>query len=164
MGFKKTVLEKSDSTSVQFLRSLVVGGIATGVDVGIAMLLTYGFSVSEQLAAAIGFIFGLAANYLLSAVWIFKKSEVTSRIGEFLVFAVIGAVGLAIKVGLITLFEHWMDIPFFNEWVFADLNKLIRNVTATVIVFIYNFAARKLILYRNKPGKTENQKKEETAK
>ena len=164
MGFKKTVLNKSDSTAIQFVRSLIVGGIATGVDVGIAMLLTYGFSINEQLSAAIGFIFGLAANYLLSAIWIFRKSEVTTRLGEFLVFAVIGVIGLAIKVGLITLFEYWMDTPFFDGWFFANLNKLIRNITATMIVFIYNFAARKLILYRNKPGKPENEKKEETVK
>lgn len=164
MGIKKAVLEKSDSTAVQFLRSLVVGGIATGVDVGIAMLLVYGFSVNEQLAAAIGFIFGLAANYLLSAVWIFKKSQVTTRLGEFLIFAVIGAVGLGIKVGLITLFENWMDKPFYDRWAFAKLNELIRNITATVIVFIYNFAARKLILYRSKPGHTENEKNKETEK
>lgn len=161
MEFKKTALEKSDSTAVQFMRSLVVGGVATGVDVGVAMLLVYGFSVSEQWAAAIGFIFGLAANYLLSAVWIFNKSRVTTRLGEFLVFAVIGVVGLAIKVGLITLFERWMDKPFFGEWIFANLNELIRNITATMIVFIYNFTARKLILYRNRP---ENRKKEETLK
>lgn len=171
MGFKKTVLERSDSTSIQFLRSLVVGGIATGVDFGIAMLLLYGFSFGtlfpnfgEQIAATIGFIFGLATNYLISAVWVFNKSQVTTRLGEFLVFAVIGAVGLAIKVGLIALFKNWMDIPFFNEWVFSKLNEAIRNITATMIVFIYNFAARKLILYRNKPGKPENEKKEETAK
>ncbi|HNX14174.1 MAG TPA: GtrA family protein [Oscillospiraceae bacterium] len=164
MGFKKAVLEKSESTAVQFVRSLIVGGIATGVDVGIAMLLVYGFSVNEQLAAAIGFIFGLATNYILSAVWIFDKSKVTTRLGEFLVFAVIGAVGLLIKVGLITLFEKLMDRPFYNDWFLNNLNELIRNITATVIVFIYNFAARKLILYRNKPGKPENEKKEETVK
>ena len=164
MGFKKTVLEKSDSTSVQFLRSLVVGGIATGVDFGIAMLLVYGFSVSEEWAAAVGFIFGLAVNYLLSALWIFRKSEVTNRFGEFLVFAIIGAVGLGVKVGLIALFKNWMSVPFFNEWIFSKLNEAIRNITATMIVFIFNFAARKLILYRNKPKKAENEKKEETTR
>ena len=164
MVHKKSVLEKSESTAVQFLRSLVVGGIATGVDVGIAMLLVYGFSINEQLAAAVGFIFGLAANYLLSAVWVFQKSRLTTRLGEFLVFSVIGVIGLGIKVGLITVFENWMDKPFFDEWAFAGLNELIRNITATVIVFIYNFAARKLILYRNKPEKTEDEEKEETAR
>lgn len=152
MGFDNITdkVKKSDKTSVQFLRSLVVGAIATGVDVGIAMLLVYALKMNEQLAAAIGFVFGLATNYFLSSLWVFEKSKVTNRLGEFLVFAVIGLVGLGLKVGLIWLFQMGMDNAFFNGWVFAKLNELIRNVVATGIVFIYNFAARKLILYRDK--------------
>ena len=156
MGFKKAVLQKSDSTKIQFLRSLVVGGIATGVDVGIAMLLIYGFSVNEQLAAAIGFTFGLVVNYLLSALWVFRKSQVTNRFGEFVVFTIIGLIGLGLKVGLITLFVRWMEMPFFDAWFFTNLNELIRNIAATMIVFIFNFAARKLVLYRYNPEKEEN--------
>ena len=161
MGFKKTVLEKSDSTSVQFLRSLVVGGIATGVDIGSFSLFFYVFAINEYVALALGFIFGLATNYFISAVWIFRKSQVTNRLGEFLLFAVIGLVGLGLKEGIYYLLLKIMDIPFFEEWVFAKLNELICNIIATMIVFIYNFAARKLILYRNKPIKSENGKKEE---
>ncbi len=157
--FKEKLLDKSDSTMIQFLRSLVVGGIATAVDIGVAMLFVYAFKMNEQLAAAIGFIFGLAVNYLLSALWIFEKSKVTNRLGEFITFAVIGAIGLAIKLGLITLFEWLMRGAYFETWVFANLNELIRNGVATVLVFVYNFAARKLILYRNntKSGEAKQQ-------
>ena len=160
MGFKKTVLEKSDSTMIQFLRSLVVGGIATGVDFGFFSLFVYAFAVNEFLSAAIGFIFGLAANYFLSAVWIFRKSQVTNRFGEFIVFAIIGLIGLGLKEGLIAIFKNLMDRSYFDEWVFAKINELVRNVCATMIVFIFNFAARKLILYRYKPEKEENKETE----
>ena len=79
---------------LQFFRYLFVGGIATVVDMGSLFALTEILSLDPKLSAAIAFVLGLAANYLLSKLLVFQANEArTNAVMEFLGYALIGLIG-----------------------------------------------------------------------
>ena len=95
MDLRKIFLEETNSTGIQFFRSLFVGGIATIADMTVMILIRELFKVPEGVAAVFGFIFGLAVNYIISTYWVFAKAKVKNRAADFIAFGVIGIIGLA---------------------------------------------------------------------
>jgi putative flippase GtrA len=136
MGLKRLLLTKSDRTLIQLIRYGFVGGCAYAVDFGALYLLTDHLYIHYLISAAIGFVLGLVTNYILSVVWVFHTRSVIDRKKEFLIFAVIGAVGL----GFNEIF-----IWFFTET--AGLHYLVSKLISTVFVFFWNFYARKKVLF-----------------
>ncbi len=157
---KELFVTPTNNGFIQFFRFVFVGGIATVVDL-LTVTLAYeicglqaaklyfiGFDVGALIASAIGFVVGLAVNYLLSVIWIFRFQNI-NRVKEFLSFAAIGIMGLIIKLVVVALLERFA----------VDLNQLIWgvlpmvtlvNAVGTMVAFIWNFAARKFILYGKK--------------
>lgn len=132
----------TDNTLIQFFRYVFVGGLATVADWGISALLFYiVFGCKYAVAAnTLSFAVGLIVNYLLSTLWIFKKSKVKSKAVEFIGFALIGLVGLLITAGVTVLFRHWlMNVTAAYQ--------IIAKVSATAISFLWNFFARKFLLF-----------------
>jgi putative flippase GtrA len=146
--FKSLFYSKTDNIFIQFFRYCFVGGLAFLVDFAVSWLL-FRFAFDETaslawLANSISFIAGLAVNYVLSTCWIFRRSNVKSKLAEFLSFAAIGVVGLLITAGITKLFEHWLSGSA------PHLFQIIAKLTATAVSFLWNFFARKLLLYSNK--------------
>lgn len=129
-------LKKSDKTSVQLFKYFFVGGIAYTVDFGSLYFLTDIAKVHYLISAAIAFTLGLITNYSLSILWVFSKRTLTNKRLEFIVFSIIGLVGLSLNEVII-----W----FFTEWI--HFHYLISKVFSTVVVFFWNFFARKKILF-----------------
>ncbi len=151
MMLKKLFVEKTDNTLVQFFRYVFVGGVAFLVDYGILMLLVELFGFYEIAANVISFIAGLAVNYALSTLWVFDESKVKNRMAEFIVFAVIGVIGMLINTGVLWLFtDIFTDINLFGHILPADKYYLIGKIAATGVSFIWNFVARKVILFSKK--------------
>ena len=95
--------------------------------------------------AALTFVIGLTVNFILSKIFVFQeKSEKTNAAGEFLTYAVIGVVGLGIKELLLWLFNIQIGWHYMLVW-----------VVSTIIVLIWNYAARRVILYRKKSGEND---------
>ncbi len=130
------LFEKSDKTSVQLFKYFFVGGIAYCADFGSLFILTDIVKVHYLISAAIAFTLGLITNYTLSIFWVFSKRTVSDKKLEFIIFSVIGLVGLALNEVII-----W----FFTET--AHFHYLISKVFSTVVVFFWNFFARKKILF-----------------
>ena len=88
-------------------------------------------------ASSLGFVAGLIFVYLLSNRWVFSRRRLRERAGtEFLVFAIIGVLGLVLTV--------------FLMWLFVDvvcIYPLIAKLITTALVLLWNFGARKIILY-----------------
>lgn len=149
----------------EIVRFVIVGGVATLVDFVIASLFQYliytssatwlilgliPITASVFVSTIMGFTFGVIVNYVLSILVVFKdvedKKKSRSIVG-FIIFVALGTIGflinLAIKeVGnMILAFEGNF---FWFAFVFAF---------ATLIVLIYNYISRKLILFR--PSKKE---------
>lgn len=127
----------TDSTLIQFVRYLFVGGAAFVVDFGSLYVLTEYVGIYYLTSAAIAFLLGLLANYLLSIFWVFSRRTLERRWLEFGIFALIGVVGL----GLNELF-----IWFFTEH--FQLYYMISKLIATALVLLWNFTARKFLLFR----------------
>ena len=138
---------ETDNTLIQFFRYIFVGGFATVIDWGSSALLFYiVFGQSHPVAAnSLSFAAGLIVNYLLSTFWIFKHSKVKSKIAEFIGFALIGVVGLLITAGVTLLFRNLLMET-------TSAYQIIGKIAATAVSFLWNFTARKVLLFSGKKG------------
>ena len=140
MTLKDLFAGKSGDLPVQVFRYLVSGGVAFLVDTGLLALLTESFGENLLLLwTALAFLAGLTVTYLFSIAWVFDNRSLKSRSAEITIFALIGLAGL----GLTELFM----------WLFtgkAGMHYLVAKIVTTVLVFIWNFTAKKTILFRSK--------------
>ena len=134
---RELFIEPTQDGGVQFFRSIFVGGTAFLTDTAILMLLK-SLGVHYLIAAAAGFIIGTALNYYLTGHFVFSALEPRmSRPFEMTVFLAISLVGLGLTELLV--------------WFFAGrlgLIVLLSKTLAAMIVYIWNFFARRYILYR----------------
>ena len=153
--FRKYVIDPPAEGKVQLARSLVVGVVATLVDMGSLVVMKEFLGLRDHtiIAATIAYILGLVTNYLLSTFWAFRGLNTKKRGVEFAVFAVISLIGLGLNNLIIMLFEKVLGPrQVFGAWLNADKYYIIGKVVATVVVFVWNFGMRKLLLYRGKPA------------
>ena len=141
---KKLFVERTDNTLIQFFRSVFVSGIATLFDFGMTAVVREVFIGNDTVFGNIfsnscGFMVGLAVNFALSCIFVFSKSKY-GRAKEFMSFALIGLVGLGIN----NLIVYLLGIIGMKTGALFYIAKII----ATLITFIWNFSARKFIIYR----------------
>ena len=130
---------KSNETLIQLFRYGIVGGIAFVVDYGSLYVLTEFCHCHYLVSAAIAFILGLIVNYLLSLKWVFTEQRFNNAWMEFAIFAIIGVIGLGLNELLIyAITEH------------IGLHYMIGKIISTVVVFFWNFFARKMVLFTSK--------------
>lgn len=130
---------KTDLLAVQAIRYAVVGVVALVVDVTFLVLLTEFADIHYLSSAALSFTCGLMTNYGLSITWVFDHRSVENRWIEFGMFAAIGLIGLAmLEVIMWSLTEH------------AGFNYLISKAIATIVVFTWNFLARRYLLFQRR--------------
>lgn len=123
---------------LQLFRYGFVGGIAFVADYCTLFCCTEYLHVHHLISAALGFIIGLIVNYCLSTIWVFSQHTQNSKWIEFSIFAIIGVIGLGLNEFIIFL---GTDICGFHY--------MISKLISTIIVFFWNFLARKYILFRN---------------
>jgi len=156
MTIKKLFFEETNHTGIQFFRSLFVGGIATVADMAVLIFLRELFGMPEGAAAVFGFIVGLAVNYIVSTFWVFAKAKVKNRMLDFIGFAVIGIIGLGLTQLIIEPFAVqgmfgtgiFVSNKIFGSLLPTDKYYIIGKILAVVLVYMWNFFARKFILYR----------------
>lgn len=136
---KKILLGKANNAYIQLFRYLFAGGIAFLADVSILYLLTEYAHIHYLLSSLAGFSAGLTITYLMSTLWIFDEKSKNNKAVELTIFIIIGTIGL----GLTSLFM----------WLFTSLlllHYLFSKILTTAIVFIWNFVAKKQILFTKK--------------
>lgn len=134
--FKALFQSKTDNGLILFLRYIPVGGAATVSDWAVLFLLHDIFNLNLYLAAALSFIAGLLTNYFLSVIFVFKKhSDNMGKVAEFIAFGLTGLIGLGLTELLMLLFEGVFDWHY-----------MISKIIITGIVFIWNFASKKIII------------------
>jgi putative flippase GtrA len=122
--------------SVQILKYGLVGGVAFALDFSLLFVLTEYLHLYYILSATVAFVAGLLCNYFLSVYWVFNERALSNKYAEFLVFSLIGLVGLLLNDGLI--------------WSLTELGRihyLASKVLAAVAVFFWNFFARRQVLF-----------------
>lgn len=157
---KQLLILPTANTWIQFFRFLFVGGIATVADVFVVTVIyeTFGLKTLAWqwlgldwgllVAGALGFAVGLAVNYFISIVWVFRNQNL-NRVKEFLSFAVIGAIGLLIKLMVMAGLERYV---FAMDDLLLGIVPMVTvvSVIATLVAFVWNFVARKFLLYSKK--------------
>ena len=77
----------------------------------------------------------------MSIRWVFASRRLGSATAEFTVFAIIGVAGLGLTVLIMGVGMHVIHLRY---------NYMLAKVAAVVIVFIWNFGARRTLLFRKK--------------
>jgi len=121
----------------QFARYLVVGGVAFVIDFGSLYVLTEFAGLHYLTSAAVAFLLGLITNYWLSRVWVFDRRTTQNAMMEFLGFAIIGVIGLALNEAIIWFASEKLQIHY-----------MIAKAFSAGLVLIWNFGARKFFLFR----------------
>ena len=137
MYISSILLDRNRNIFIQLFRYTVVGGIAFIIDFSSLFILTEYVNIYYLTSAAIAFSLGLITNYSLSILWVFDKRSVGNKYIEFIIFSLIGMVGL-----LLNEFFIW----FFTE--IALLHYLWSKVISTFFVYLWNFTVRKILLFR----------------
>lgn len=127
-------MESTEDTKLQFFRYFFVGGFCSIINIGLLYGCTELLHLHYLISNSIGFIGGVFSNYLLSKIWIFHTKKSINKIIEFIIYAMIGMVGLGI------------DTCFM--WLFTSVCKtyyMFSKILSTAIVFIWNFTGRKIL-------------------
>jgi putative flippase GtrA len=121
---------------------LVTGGLAFFVDFGLFALCLYLLEWHYLLANLVGLVAGLVLNYALSVLWVFtacKRTLEKKKVAEFTLFTLVGIAGVGINQLLMYLMVDGLD-----------LNEMRSKIVAAILVLMWNFGARKLILFKKK--------------
>ena len=143
---RKIFVEKTNNTLIQLFRYTFVGGTAFLVDFGLLAFLTEFFDLHYLISTSCGFLGGLIVNYIISILWVFTDSKIKNKKIEFLIFTVIGIIGLLLTELFMYLFT---DI--------AEIHYLISKIITTIIVYLWNFLGRKYILFSNNKKNNKNE-------
>ena len=138
LDIKGLFRNRTTNAYVQFFRYIFVGGFAFLTDAFVLWLCEK--VMYYMFAAAVAFVAGLTVNYLLSVAFVFSESkQVKNRAREFLVYAVIGIIGLGLTEIIMYILTDLCHFYF-----------MFSKVISAIIVLIWNFVARKKILYTNR--------------
>ena len=129
----------------EFIRYIFVGGTAFFVDVlTLCFFKTKVFlglgDMGIYISTALGFLAGLVFNYIFSLAFVFKSAKEQKKgrdIFSFFLFFVIGIIGLFLtEVGMYVGVE------------FLYINYLLTKVIVAMLVLIWNYVARKVLIFR----------------
>lgn len=134
----KLLINDTNNWFAQLFRYVIVGGIAFFVDYGLLFALTEFLHFHYLLSATISFIAGLIVNYAISTRWIFRHSKLDNRLMEFIIYSLIGVIGLLVNNVMLYLLTDYFHIHYM-------LSKLI----TAAIVMGWNFVGRKIILFKS---------------
>lgn len=116
--------------------SLIVGGLAFGVDFAVLIGSVEVFGINYLVGNTLGFILGTLINYLLTVRFIFTTSRLKKRHHEFMLFTILGLIGLFLQNMLM-----WAGVELLA------INYIVTKLFATVLVFFWNFYSRKYSLF-----------------
>lgn len=142
--FKSLFVLPTDNGLIKFFRYCFVGGVAFVVDYAVfavvCILLGKG-NIITVIATTAGFIVGLIVNFLLTKKFVFtENANCKTRNIEFIWYTVIGLVGWGLNVLLMLVCTDWV----------LDINRYAAKFIVAAVILIYNYTARKIILYSNK--------------
>ena len=150
LDLEKRTETKNKKLLLEFLRYAVVGGISAVIDMGVNFIVLFfvlnGTKDDRGLVAisvAAGFAVGLAVNFILSNLFVFKEKEQREKgktLSAFLIYALVGVIGFGLTEGLTILGTH--VIGDGGIWY------LILTCFVKGAVLVWNYAGRKIFVYR----------------
>lgn len=127
----------------QFLSYFAVGGAAALVEWVSFYLLGKLVGMAYLPATALAFVFSTATNWFLGRTFTFKGSNLGKKKAKEIVQVFgVSAIGLLGNLALMVVFVSVLGMN-------TDLLKTAAKILATGIIFIWNFLARKLWIYKD---------------
>ena len=117
-------------------RYFAVGGAAACVDIGLFMLFAQALGLPYLRVAAGSFVLATLVNYLLSVRFVFVSGARFARRWEVLLVFVVSAIGLGINQLILAACVE-----------LAGFNLLLAKLTATGVVFFWNYLARRFFVF-----------------
>lgn len=133
----KGVLKKNKKSLVlDFLKYLLVGIIATAVEYAAFWGLSLA-GLHYELSTVIAYVIATFFNWLAGRIILFGKSD-KPLYKEILQVYGASVLGLLINMGVM-----WVAVDIMG------INKFIAKIIATAAAFLWNFAVRKAVIYKN---------------
>lgn len=146
----KQLYERYKDLIWEVFRYLVVGGLATIVDMGLLAVsyefifpqdqLIWGINWGLSASTTVGFIGGLIFNYAFSIIFVFKnvKDKNSGKsVKDFMVFTIVGVIGWIIKLIGMQVFVENLHVHYF-----------IATIVLTIIVLAWNYLGRKVLIFK----------------
>ncbi len=152
--------EEKNPKLYEIFKFLIVGGLATIIDMLTMALVLYIFNpslynhnfintiigkvepsnIATIIGTGAGFIMGLIFNYIFSIIFVFNKSntDFAKTKKGFLAFSLLSLVGFIIHTLGMALGYGVLHI---NEWII--------KIFLTFVVLIFNYISRKKIIFKN---------------
>lgn len=121
----------------QIFRYILSGGVAFIIDFSILWFFTEIVDFHYLVSSVIANTVGLIVTYIFSIRWIFDSRSVKNRIVEFIIFALIGVIGI-----LLTIFFMWLITDIIG------ISYLISKIITVGFVAVIGFIFKKYILFR----------------
>lgn len=140
LDFKGLFITPTENGLIKFFRYAFVGGIAFVVDYlffALMSIILGDSRLSLNIAVVMGFVGGIITNFVLSKKLVFTENANVGNKMEFIAYTIIGIIGCLINMLLMNIAVGIMLI-----------NKYIAKVIVALIVLVYNYLARKILLYR----------------
>jgi putative flippase GtrA len=109
---------------------------ALAVDMAVLTVLVHYFSWWYLAAATVSFTVGMAVAYGISVKFVFKHRRLEDARSEFLSFAALGAIGLAVNALVMMVAVK-----------FGGLHYLLAKCVAAAFTFVCNFVTRRQLLF-----------------
>ena len=137
---------------MEFIRYVFVGGFAAVVDMAVNYVMLFYILGADKndrgmvaISVAVGFIVGLAVNYFLSNVFVFRTDEQKKKgktIAAFMIYAAVGLIGFGLTEVLTILGTHLIGD--------SGIWYLLLTCFVKGVVLIWNYVGRKIFVYRGK--------------
>jgi putative flippase GtrA len=119
----------------ELIRYLIAGGTAFAADFAVFYLCSRYLGLHYLVGNLFGYGAGLLTSYFLNIRWVFTNRKFETGI-EFTLFNIIVLAGLGLSELLMYLFVEQ-----------GGLHYLYAKIGASGLVFVYNYTAKKLILF-----------------
>ena len=116
---------------------LIVGALATIVERSGFWIFFDMLQIQYLLATALAFVFSTFANWLLGRILVFRGKQNQSLLKELLSIYLTSIGGLLLNLGIMYVMVD-----------FCSIQEMIAKITATVLVFSYNYLIRKKLIYK----------------
>ena len=116
---------------------LIVGALATIVEWSGFWIFFDILQIQYLLATALAFVFSTFANWLLGRILVFRGKQNQSLLKELLSIYLTSIGGLLLNLGIMYVMVD-----------FCSIQEMIAKITATVLVFSYNYLIRKKLIYK----------------
>lgn len=114
----------------------LVSAVSLGLDLAVYWTLVNIVRVHYLAANVVSVSAGLVINYVLSVTFVFTQRRLKSRRAEFVGFLLIGVAGLLVNELFVALFVGGLG-----------LGTLVGKIAAAGLSFVFNFGARKVLLF-----------------